>query len=148
VQSTLYCWYEGKIDKYWLIGPLKLEKLHAHPDLVQVYDFLGMTEMKALRTIANAIMTRSKVASEIDLEEAKSSKSIPRNVRSNGRTSSSGFIRNKTYPILKRFEKKVELFTGLRVTHNIEMTESPQAVSYTSLGSHYATHIDRVRKDK
>lgn len=115
-----------------------MEKLHADPDVVQVYDFLNPNEMKELKAKARTLMTRSAVA-----VSNKAQKTFRGNTLSSGRTSSSGFFRN-TFPVLENFQHKVEMFTGLSATHKVELTEDPQAVAYTSLGSHYVSHNDRV----
>jgi len=141
-QSKLYCWYEHKINKYWFINPLKIEKLHTYPDLVQVYDFMGSKAMNEFRERASEIMIRSEVASQMNEE---SDGSLNRVYSTNERTSFGEFFREK-FPLLDQFQRRVEMFTGFSLTNPFEQNEYPQVVSYTSLGSHFSIHEDRVRK--
>lgn len=119
---------------------------------MQVYDFVGANEMKEFRDQASTIMTRSSVIfstrdSQKPIKDSSNqNKHTPsKRIYSTDRTSSSGIFVEK-FPLLKRFQNKIEMFTGLSITNQYEQNEDPQVVSYTSLGSHISSHDDRVRR--
>ncbi|CAG7785312.1 unnamed protein product [Allacma fusca] len=132
-KAMLFCWNEFKIHPSYVIGPVKMEFLSQHPDIIQMYDILSEEEMGSI------------ISESDDRLEPASSTFVGYNTASfSHHISQTSYHRSLvnshgSFSKGRDLERKLERLTGLVVQGAV--SEDLATASY-SAGGHLHPHFD------